>query len=258
MRLGFVSCIGALAASTLWPATAQAQGGTDSLKDYVVVRGDRARVESPQTMAFEVRLGPYLPNVDDEFNGATPFADTFGDDTRWLVGLELDWQLLRIPHFGTLGPGVGWGYTKANADAPLAGQDGRSEQSTSLTVMPFYAVGVLRVDTFARDYGIPLVPYGKAGLGYALWWSGSGEITARDDNDRVGRGASYGFQYSLGGMLLLDWLDEESAVQMDTTSGVNNSYIFLEWYVSDLSGFGSGDRMQVGDNTWMTGLAFEF
>jgi hypothetical protein len=43
---------------------------------------------------------------------------------------------------------------------------------------------------------------------------------------------------------------------MDAATGVNNSYFFLEWYNSQLDGFG-GDQMQVGTSTWMLGLAFE-
>ena len=38
--------------------------------------------ESPQHAAFELRFGPYRPNVDSEFAGATPFEDTFGNCPR--------------------------------------------------------------------------------------------------------------------------------------------------------------------------------
>jgi hypothetical protein len=62
---------------------------------------------------------------------------------------------------------------------------------------------------------------------------------------------------ALGGMLLLDPFEPDAAVELDATAGVNNSYVFLEWYVSDLDGFGSGDQMHVGTNTWVLGLALE-
>jgi hypothetical protein len=54
-------------------------------------------------------------------------------------------------------------------------------------------------------------------------------------------------------MLLLDVLEPSAARAMDAETGVNNSYLFIEWSVSD---FG-GDQMNVGSNTWVTGLAFE-
>ena len=246
----------AAAASLLLAAASAGAQGVDEFGAYGGL-GDREHFESPQNAAFELRFGRYLPNVDDEFNGAaTPFEDTFGNDMRWLVGFEVDWQLLRIPMIGTLGPGFGWGYTKATAKAPLASGTGRSDQKTTLEVMPMYLVGVLRLDVVTRETDVPLLPWAKLGLGYALWWSGDGSDTSRDDNKRLGRGTSYGYQYALGIGLLLDALDPESAIQMDANTGVNNSYLFAEWYVSNLDGFG-GDRMQVGTNTWMIGLALE-
>jgi hypothetical protein len=241
-------------ALTAFAAPSAAQG-TDEFGAYGghEVQG---RFESPQNAAFEIRFGPYLPNVDDEFTNATPFEDMFGNDNRYLFGLEVDWQVLRIPMFGTFGPGFGWGYTTMSADAPLSDGTGFSEQDTSLTLMPMYVVGVLRVDVIARETKVPLVPYAKLGLGAAPWWVGDGEQTARDDQGGVGRDISYGYQYALGGMLLLDFFDPDAALEIDNTVGVNNSYFFIEWYVSKLDGF-DGSKMQVGTNTWMLGIALE-
>jgi hypothetical protein len=244
----------ALAASVTISAAAGAQG----VDEFGAYGGREERYHgSPQNAAFELRIGPYRPRIDEEVGGQ-PFEDTFGGDTRILFGLEVDWQALRIPHFGSFGPGFGWGYTKFSADALLGDGSGqRSAQSTSLEIMPMFVVGVLRVDVLARDTVIPLVPYAKVGLGYALWWAGDGDGTARGDDGTVGRGSSYGYHYALGLMLLLDFVDHAAAAQMDYASGVNNSYLFFEWYVSQLDGFGSGDQMQVGTNTWTMGLAFE-
>ncbi len=210
---------------------------------------------SPQDYAVELRFGRYVPRVDDEFSGAAPFKDTFGTDNRYLVGLELDWQALRLPYFGSLGPGVGLGYTSASANARFSDGTGRSEQETTLAVLPVYAVGVLRVDLLARELRIPLVAYGKLGLGYALWWSSLGD-EASHVGDVEGKGASYGWQFALGGMLELDWMDRQSSINLDTTAGINHTYFFAEWYRSDLSGFGNG-TLQVGESTWMLGLAME-
>jgi hypothetical protein len=246
----------AAAAVLLGPGLASAQG-VDEFGAYGGLEAQGA-YESPQSFAFELRIGPYLPNVDREFgSGAGPFEQTFGTDNRYLFGIEIDWQALRIPSLGTLGPGFGWGYTQASAEAFIADEyPARSSEETNLNVMPVYAVGVLRVDVLARDTPVPLVPYGKLGLGAALWWATGPERLSRDDQGVVGEGLSYGWQFALGGMLLLDSLDESSAVEMDNATGVNNSYFFMEWYYSDLGCFG-GDCMQVGTNTWMLGLALE-
>ena len=61
--------------------------------------------ESPQAFALELRFGPYRPKIDDELPAARPYESTFGTDKRLYMGFELDWQAVRIPFVGTLGPG---------------------------------------------------------------------------------------------------------------------------------------------------------
>lgn len=214
------------------------------------------QIESPQHAAFELRIGRYVPSVDDEFATATPYKDMFGTDNRYSVGFEVDWQALRIPYLGTLGPGIGLAYTKISAPALIAADRSRAGEDTSLTIFPMYAVAVLRADVVAKETPIPLVPYAKLGVGTAIWKVGSGGGTARV-GDSVGSGLSYGRQFALGGMLLLDAFDREYSMSLDNDMGINNSYFFAEWYVSKLNGFGSGKQMQVGTNTWVLGLAFE-
>ena len=236
------------------PASAQVQG-VDEFGAYGP--SNRGRTESPQVGALELRFGPYLPRVDSSVTG-TPFKDTFGTSTRYMLGLEGDWQLVRFPHLGTLGPGLGWGYTRATGRARLTSDLNKlSDEKTSLTVMPFYLVAVLRADVFARELNVPFVPYAKLGLGYALWWSSDGGTIAHA-GDVSAKGISYGPQYALGGMFLLDFLDQQTARDADNSLGINNSYVFGEWYGSELDGFGSKSRLNVGANTWVLGLAIEF
>jgi hypothetical protein len=234
-------------------ASAQAQG-TDEFGAYG--SDTHSHRESSQDGAVEVRFGRYLPQVDKSVPGA-PFRDVFGTKSRYMFGLEGDWQLLRLPHLGTLGPGLGWGYTRATGNAHITATGEPSAEQTALSVMPFYLVGVFRADVFARDYGIPLVPYAKLGVGYALWWASDGGSTSRVDGT-LGRGVSYGPQYALGAMFLLDVLDQQTARDADNSLGINNSYIFAEWFDSELDAFGSKSRLNVGANSWVLGLAIEF
>lgn len=243
----------ALAAGLAFSRPAHAQG-TDEFGSYGGLEA-RKQQESGQEAAFELRFGPYKPQVDSGVAGS-PFKQTFGTGTRWMIGFEVDWQALRVPKVLSLGPGFGWGYTRFGADALLANGSGdRSEQRTSLSIMPFYAVAVLRVDALAQQTPVPLAGYLKAGYGMALWWAGDGDGAAHSDSGKVGRDISTGPQFALGGMLLLDVLDPTSAVELDNATGVNNTYFFVEWYVSKLGE--SGDQMRVGTNTWMLGLALE-
>jgi hypothetical protein len=228
--------------------------GVDEFGGYGHRRGVQS--ESKQEAAFELRFGRYVPEVDSQL-GSTPFQDTFGGDNRYMFGVEVDWQVLRIPHFGTLAPGIGWGYTKFSAKAKYADGSGVSSSSTSLAIMPMYLVGVVRADVIARELKIPLVPYAKLGLGYGLWWSSDGERTAVTTDGRKGRGASYGLTYALGAMFLLDVLSEDDAVTADGAIGINNSYVFAEWFRPQLDGFGSSKVLDIGSSSWLLGIALE-
>jgi hypothetical protein len=244
-----IVALAALAATALSAPSARAQ---------VWDSGDTSGLgEQPRIWVFELRFGPYRPKIDDEFSGATPYKDTFGDDTRFLVGLEVDWMPLRIPDIAMVGPGAGIGYTGMSGRARLEDGSGElADQETSIKILPMYLAAVIRVDMLVRQTDVPLVPYAKAGLGYALWWTSDGDETSRAGGV-VGRDASWGYQYALGLMLGLAFLDPDSKGSLDDSAGIGNAYLFGEWFNSSLDGFGGGNQMQVGTNTWMVGIAAE-
>ncbi len=244
-------------ACLLLPTLAAHAQGVDEFGGYGTRRGVQS--ESRQDAAFELRIGRYVPEVDSEVSGS-PFADTFGSSNEsfngYLLGAEVDWQVLRIPHFGTLAPGLGWGYTKFSAKARFANGSGVSATYTRISIMPMYLVAVARADVLPRDLKIPLVPYAKLGVGYGMWWSSDGKQSAEVDGKK-GRGASYGLTYALGAMFLLDVLDEDDAVSADGLTGINNSYIFAEWFRPQLDGFGSSKVLDIGSSSWLLGIALE-
>ena len=222
-----------------------------------------------QHFAMELRFGPYRPNVDD--NLSVPVYDAFfGDKTRFMMGFEFDWQVWRAPHVGTIGVGLGWGYTQVSGankvpeGAPAPSNDVPITQESTLNIMPFYAVAVARIDVLSRDLHVPLVPYGKFGFSYARWWVKNGIGLAHSDppdspNNPTGapqvpgKDASTGTQAALGIMLQLDWLERHAATTLDNETSINNSYLFFEWSASDYP----GDQMDVGSSNWVTGLAVE-
>jgi hypothetical protein len=240
-----VSVLGALTAST-----ARAQG----VDEFGAYGTSERHWESSQDFALELRLGPYRPRIDDEFSGATPYRDVFGTGTRLMIGTEFDWQVLDVGGIGSLGPGVGIGYTRMSARAAFADGSGLSSEDTSLIIVPLWAAAVFRVDALARQTPVPLAFYGKAGLATGLWWVKDGDGTAVDDNGVRGKGRSDGWMIAGGLMLDLGFIDEESSRQMDVDSGINHSYLFGELMAL---GLGASDSMRVGANTWLAGLAFE-
>ena len=220
---------------------------------------------SPQYFAIELRFAPYRPQIDNEpalQQGKKPYDATFGSTRRLEVAAEFDWQALRIPHVGSLGPGIGLGYTSMNAKARISQtlanpNPGLSGEDTSLDIFPMYLVAVFRADVFSRDFGIPLVPYVKGGVGYALWRASNSLGTSNAYNVE-GTGHTWGTNFALGLGLDLNLLDAYSARALDNATGINHTYIYGELMVAALNGLGQASALHVGTSTWAAGLAFEF
>jgi len=237
------------------PAKAQIVG-TDSFER------PRKTFESPQHFALELRFGAFWPEIDasPELTGK-PFSGLYGTGPQLLGGAEFDWQALRIPHLGTIGPGLGAGYMKASTKAPYAmphGTQTLSGEDTTVEIFPFFGVAALRVDVFLRDFHVPLVPWVKLGIGYALWRA-SNTLGTSNYNGKSGEGHTLGTHVALGLGLNLNFLDRDTAQEFDNSLGVNGTYLFAEWTREDLTGLGTqSNPMRVGGTEWTFGLALEF
>jgi len=222
----------------------------------------RSRFASPQHFALEIRFSPYVPQIDEEPGlRLKPYETTFGTMPRLMFAGELDWQAFRIPHLGTIGPGLGFGYTNMSETAKLIRDGSPSGDETSLDIWQSYAVAVLRADVLWRDYGVPFVPYAKGGLGLGLWRAGTTGGTAEakvGDGTVSGKGYSFGTHFALGMALALDFIDRGASVNIDQAVGINNTYFYFEYYFSGLNGIGQSNALRVGANTWAMGLTFEF
>jgi hypothetical protein len=220
--------------------------------------GPRAVPKAP-VVAIEARFGPYRPNVDRAFSGVSPYKDVFGERRRVMVGGEVDWQALHVPHFGSIGVGGIFGYTSASAKARFSDRpDVESGEETSFDLWMFSAVAVVRVDVLARETWIPLVVYGKLGPAVGLWSTSNGGGISRAPDGTAARGRTNGSFAAVGAMFLLDVLDRQAAKSFAVEQGVKHTYLFGEYTMANLYGLGqSGPVMQVGDRTWTLGFAFE-
>ncbi len=216
--------------------------------------------QSSQDFALELKLNFFKPEIDSAPGlSGTPYESTFGSDTRTGLGAEFDWQLLRDPRIGSfaLGAGVGRWATTAKAlnyvDLTPTGDD------TTLHLWQFAALGVVRFEALAHA-GVPLVPFAKAGMGYTLWrsYGPDGTYASRQTGGNRALGGSYGFQWSAGLALLLDTFDPSSAKNMDEATGVNNTYVFVEYTDATLNQASSGSALRVGGESLSGGLALEF
>jgi len=228
------------------------------------VLADDARQNSPQRFAFELRFGPYLPQVDDSVPAGTtacgngrPYNAIFGNRSGLMTELEFDWQALNI-YVGTLAIGGSIGVFHQTAKAFNEGTCTRSEDETGLWLLPITAMVVLRFDILANRWSIPLVPYFKAGITYSIWVATDANGIATANDGSAGSGGTFGTRLGGGLMLRLDWIEPQTARTFDNEFGGNHSYLFFEYYWAWVDNFGSGHRMNVGDATWVAGLALEF
>jgi hypothetical protein len=224
-----------------------------------IVEGEPVHYKSPQHFAFELRFGPYRPDVDSEFNGVrTPYRDFFGEDRHLLMQMEVDYEFFH--RFGTLGVGLGVGYFNVSGNSPVANGTGAPSGDTStLKVYPFALSLVYRFDYFLEQRRFPLVPFGKAGLDYAYWQitDGNDEI-ATDGRGGEGRGGTPGWHVAAGFALVLDNFDPESARDFDSDLGVNHTALVFQYTYSDISGLGTSNHLHLGDRTWSLGLLLQF
>jgi len=216
-----------------------------------------AYVPSPQYGAFELKFGPYRPNVDDEPGlSGSPYADMFGsNESMFLTELELDWQFFRIIDI-SFGVGGSFGFMQEYARSQTV-SGAKSNDYTVLNVMPFGLLGIIRVDAIADELGVPLIFYFKGGLSWYLWWIlGAGETQES--------GGTLGWQIRPGIALRLDSFDKMSARTFDNETGVNHSFIFFEFVYAMVEGLGQKDHMYLSPmnlgshGTFMAGLGIEF
>lgn len=244
--------------------------------------------QSPQHFHFEVKVGPYSPNIDATAGlTGTPFSDLFNSQldaskrgqrpgAQPLTTLELDWQFWH--GFGSLGLAGSIGYMGRQTHSfayqvdPATGLGTtntcqvpnciRSSDTTQLNVFPITLELVYRFDVLALRYSVPIVPYVKAGLGYYFWFIQRGDAQLAYDvknPDSKAIGGVPGWVVHPGVAILLDVLDRAAARTMDTELGINHTYIFAELSHADITGLGIfKDKINLSDTTWNAGVAFEF
>jgi hypothetical protein len=235
-----------------------------------------------------IRLGPYIPDIDLQFpqNANTemgPYQAMFGDyyidgkkhEKRvWQVMPMLDVDRIVWSRFGQIGVGGSLGYMQKTAYAYADGTTEHEEERERSTgskntfrLLPLAATVTYRF-TYADDrWGIPVVPYVRAGLAYYMWWikgpsgtskvceggTGEGEMCTDDK----AYGGTPGVQVSAGLAIRAERVDAAAARSM-RNSGLQHAGFYGEVFWGRVDGFGSETKLWVGDTTWFAGANFEF
>ncbi len=234
----------------LAPSLSQADVGTEA--------GNK--IESPRNFGLEIRVGPYRPDsIDNKISENCPSSITnrelckpyqynFGAYYQPVIALGFEWLVFK--KFGSIGIGGSVGVSWATG--PIRDQSGNvitKEQTTTNTdgtqttetvnvtqtayVIPIRLDISYRLDYFALNYGVPLVPYIRGGINYSLFFvtNGDGDISSTTDGNYAFSG-NIGFHFALGLQLQLDFIDPVAARTFDVEVGVNHTYLFVEWSFS--------------------------
>jgi len=203
---------------------------------------------------IEVKLGPYLPEIDSEKGlQGHPWADTFGGSA--LLG-ELEFDHYFWQKYGAAGAGVSLGYAEKYGEA-LAPDGSVTGVRTNFKSIPIRVLGLYRLDYFALNSGIPLVPYLKAGFVYNPWYSGKGTAAVDYPEGVRAAGSRWGLELAVGLAFQMDILEPRLAHDFYSDLGVAHTYLFADFtdaWVDDLGSPG----LDLSSKHWMFGLSFEY
>ena len=208
-----------------------------------------------QSFALEFKMGPHRPLLDrDPTLTSDPYYDTYGNNPMLFAELELDYQFWRF--FGSLAVGFAIGYGEKFAPAVDASTGVNASESTGLRVIPMKVLAVYRFDWAAQKHRVPLVPYVKGGFVMEPWWAVKGGKTETADG-LPGIGVRFGVAATLGIAFQIDFLDPRLARDFDTSAGVNHTYLFAEWSITEVNNFGS-TGFDLSSRNALFGIALEF
>lgn len=166
--------------------------------------------ETPAWGNFEARYG--VITLTDE-----RISDVYNENSHNIFQLEFGTQIYRFLEFDL---GVGFAQELAwTVDA----SGNPSGQRTMLTWIPLSADVVLRLHILDEQ---PLVPYARVGSDYVLWneqWDAGGA------DKEILSGAKVGWHFGFGINLLLDMLAPARASQLEAQTGINDTYLTVEW-----------------------------
>jgi hypothetical protein len=222
-----------------------------------------ARAESPRTGSFEFRLSWYRPDIDSEFHGAAhPYADAFGNSNAPMFQLAFA-KSLWIGAVGTLDLGFGAGYwEKYGVGVTAAGATG---DRTTMKMVPLQLFVGYRVDYLFERLGIPFAPFARAALVDHLWWvdDGAGNTATWANpagGTSRGSGQTFGYAFTGGIALVLDFFDPQMAREMDNDVGINHTLLYGDVTKSIIDDFGSRKSWSLSgaDLVFSIGLQFVF
>jgi hypothetical protein len=214
----------------------------------------RAQSQGDRWGSLEIGGGPYVPNIDKEFSGATPYRDIFGGSPAPMWRLHVAKSIWSGA--GSLEVGLRTGFWTKSGRAiftggPNAGQ--KSGDRTTFNIVPTSLTLTYRADQIYENAHIPLVPYARVALERYNWWVTKGSKWTK-------KGGTNGWSATAGVALVLDWLDPGAARDLGNETGVNHTALYFDVTKSRVDDFGSKKSWDLSDKKlmWSGGLLLVF
>jgi hypothetical protein len=246
-------------------------------KDEETSLADEPQVE---TWRLALGIGPYMPQIDAQFKSQTgytglgPYREMFGSSDTWVPALTFERVVFR-KYGGQWLAGINGGYLQTSAhaweicnaggmvivgcnDTPGSPDRSRSPgDSNTFHLIPLALTASYRFTRLDDEYGVPIVPYGRVGGSYYIWWIDGPNGGVSDYKGNHADGASLGLQGTVGISIRAERIDADAARSMRDT-GILHAGFFGEVTSAWVDGFGSSHKLDVGDTTWFAGIDFEF
>lgn len=205
--------------------------------------------------SFELGAGSYRPAIDSDFTAPGPYQTVFGGGRSAMFRLGFAKSLWS--RTGSLELGFRTGFFSKSGHgvfASGANQGQKSQDRTSFNIVPTSLTLTYRADFLPERFGIPLAPYGRVALERYNWWvtKGSGGWSKS--------GATNGYSATVGLAFSLNFLDQGMARELDSDTGINQTYLFFDVTKSKIDDFGSKKSWNLSDDkvSLAGGLMFVF
>jgi hypothetical protein len=213
-----------------------------------------AQAETSRWGSLQLGGGPFVPRVDHEFSGATPYRDIFGGAPAPMWRLHVAKSIWSGS--GSLEVGLRTGFWRKSGHAVIAtgpNQGQRSGDRTTFNIVPTSLTLTYRADQIYEYWRVPLVPYASVALERYNWW-------VTKESKWAKRGATNGWSATAGVALVLDWLDPGASRDLDNDVGVNHTALYFDVTKSRVNDFGSKKSWDLSEKKllWSGGLLLVF
>lgn len=203
-----------LGAAALAPATSRAQD----------LAGTFRKDETPAWTNFEFRYGSFQFG-DDAWTSV--YGGSAGN-----VNLEVGLQLFR---YGEIDLGIGYLWSTGNT---VGAEGGRTGEEAFTEWMPLTVTGTVRIHVADEQ---PIVPFAGVGFSYVFFREGPLDAEGKYRDPLVVNGSKLGWHWQVGGNILLDVLQPRRAAMLEARTGINDTWLTVEYRQTRLDPAGGID-----------------